>query len=116
MSSKAKLAIATLNQWVLDFEGNYNRIVQSILIAKKGGARYRLGGELEITGYGCEDHFFENDTVLHSWEVLQKLLVIPETENMICDVGMPVIHNGTRYNCRIIFTCKKSSPLGWVKQ
>ena len=107
MSNKAKLAITTLNQWVLDFEGNYSRIVQSILIAKKGGARYRLGGELEITGYGCEDHFFENDTVLHSWQVLQKLLVIPEIENMICDVGMPVIHNGTRYNCRVIFTYKK---------
>ena len=34
----------------------------------------RLGPELEITGYGCNDHFFESDTFLHSWEVLAKLM------------------------------------------
>jgi NAD+ synthase (glutamine-hydrolysing) len=32
------------------------------------------GPELEITGYGCEDHFFEQDTFLHSWESIAKLL------------------------------------------
>ena len=28
----------------------------------------QVGPELEIPGYGCEDHFFELDTVDHSWE------------------------------------------------
>lgn len=30
----------------------------------------QLGPELEVPGYGCEDHFCENDTIEHSWEVL----------------------------------------------
>ena len=29
-----------------------------------------MGPELEVPGYGCEDHFNELDTVEHSWEVL----------------------------------------------
>ena len=28
-------------------------------------AKYRVGPELELTGYGCEDAFLENDTVTH---------------------------------------------------
>jgi hypothetical protein len=30
----------------------------------------QVGPELELCGYGCEDHFFELDTVTHCWEVL----------------------------------------------
>ena len=56
------LATCNLNQWALDFEGNCQRIIESIERAKKAGARYRLGPELEITGYSCEDHFLEEDT------------------------------------------------------
>ena len=33
-----------------------------------------MGPELEIPGYGCEDHFQEMDTVEHSWECLTELL------------------------------------------
>ena len=40
----------------------------------KGGLTLRwfcqVGPELEICGYGCEDHFFELDTVNHCWEAL----------------------------------------------
>ena len=41
-------------------------------------------------GYGCEDHFLENDTLTHSWEVLAELIKSPDTEGLICDVGMYV--------------------------
>ena len=34
----------------------------------------QVGPELEIPGYGCEDHFQEMDTVEHSWECLTELL------------------------------------------
>ena len=30
-----------------------------------------------------------------------------ESKNMICDVGMPVVHKSVRYNCRVIFLYKK---------
>lgn len=107
MGRRVTLAACSLNQWALDFEGNLQRILRSIEIAKLKGAKYRLGPELEICGYGCSDYYFESDTLLHSFEVLAVLLASPVTQDIICDVGMPVMHKNTRYNCRIIFLNKK---------
>jgi NAD+ synthase (glutamine-hydrolysing) len=42
--------ISSLNQWALDFEGNAERIIESIRQAKAAGASLRVGPELEITG------------------------------------------------------------------
>lgn len=107
MGRKVTLATCSLNQWALDFEGNLSRILKSIDIAKCNGATYRLGSELEICGYGCADHFYESDTLLHCLEVLRELLESPVTQDIICDVGMPVMHRDVRYNCRVIFLNKK---------
>ena len=74
---------SSLNQWSLDFDvsilleqycshsavlsvsfsqGNYERILRSIQLAKAQGAMLRVGPELEIPGYGCLDHFLEGET------------------------------------------------------
>ncbi|XP_061886174.1 glutamine-dependent NAD(+) synthetase isoform X2 [Entelurus aequoreus] len=103
MGRKVTLATCSLNQWALDFDGNLERILKSIELAKASGAKYRLGPELEICGYGCADHFYESDTLLHCFEVLKKLLESPITKDIICDVGMPIMHHNVRYNCRVIF-------------
>ncbi|GKF86005.1 glutamine-dependent NAD(+) synthetase, partial [Tanacetum coccineum] len=50
----------------MEFDTNINNIKQSIIKAKEAGAVIRLGPELEITGYGCEDHFLELDTISHA--------------------------------------------------
>lgn len=96
------LATCNLNQWALDFEGNYQRIAQSIHQAKAAGATYRLGPELEISGYGCEDAFLEGDTIRHSWEVLAEILKSDLTDGILCDIGMPIMHQGVRYNGRVL--------------
>lgn len=96
------LATCNLNQWAMDFEGNLARIAESIRVARVRGARYRLGPELEISGYGCEDHFLEEDTLRHSWEALANLLDGDLTDGILCDVGMPVMHRSVRYNCRVL--------------
>uniref|UniRef100_A0A3Q4BJK3 Glutamine-dependent NAD(+) synthetase n=1 Tax=Mola mola TaxID=94237 RepID=A0A3Q4BJK3_MOLML len=107
MGRKVTLATCSLNQWALDFEGNLERILKSIEIAKARGAKYRLGPELEISGYGCEDHFYESDTMLHSFQVLRNLLESPICQDIICDVGMPIMHRNVRYNCRVLFLNRK---------
>lgn len=107
MGRKVTIASATLNQWALDFEGNLDRILQSILEAKEMGATFRTGPELEVCGYNCEDHFYESDTYMHSWEVLAELLNAPLCKDMLIDVGMPVMHKNVGYNCRVIFLNKK---------
>ena len=96
------LATCNLDQWALDFEGNLQRIAESIRIAKAAGARYRLGPELEISGYGCEDAFLEGDTIRHSWECLAEILKGDLTDGILCDIGMPVMHRDVRYNGRVL--------------
>lgn len=96
------IATCSLNQWALDFEGNRDRILESILEAKKQGASLRVGPELEIPGYGCLDHFLENDTYLQSWEMYSTILKNEETYGILLDVGIPIIHKNRRYNCRIL--------------
>uniref|UniRef100_A0A8C6FW40 Glutamine-dependent NAD(+) synthetase n=1 Tax=Moschus moschiferus TaxID=68415 RepID=A0A8C6FW40_MOSMO len=91
MGRKVTVATCALNQWALDFEGNLQRILKSIEIAKHRGARYRLGPELEICGYGCWDHYYESDTLLHSLQVLAALLESPVTQDIICDVGIKIL-------------------------
>lgn len=53
------LATCALNQWALDFQENFENIKASIREAASKAARYRLGPELEICGYGCGDHYLE---------------------------------------------------------
>lgn len=96
------LATCNLDQWALDFEGNLARTVESIRMAKKQGAKYRLGPELEISGYGCQDAFLEGDTLRHSWECLAQILDSDLTDGILCDIGMPIMHRNARYNCRVL--------------
>ncbi len=70
----AVLATCQLNQWAMSFNHNLKNIVHSIELAKAKGATFRVGPELEVCGYSCEDHFFELDTVKHSWQVLAEIL------------------------------------------
>lgn len=48
MGRKVVLATCSLNQWAMDFQGNMDRIIDSIQQAKAAGAMYRSGPELEI--------------------------------------------------------------------
>ena len=96
------VATCNLNQWAMDFDGNLERIWQSCQQARAAGAVYRLGPELEITGYGCEDHFYEMDTIHHAWESLTELLWRGATDDLLCDFGMPCLFRGARYNCRFL--------------
>jgi len=51
---------------------------------------FSLPPSLPHRGYGCADHFLESDTLLHAFQVLAELLQAPETEGIVCDVGMYV--------------------------
>ncbi|KAI9731897.1 MAG: glutamine-dependent NAD(+) synthetase [Cirrosporium novae-zelandiae] len=101
------LATCALNQWALDYEGNRDRIIQSIIEAKAAGASLRVGPELEVSGYSCEDHFLENDTFLHCWEMYAQIISDERVSDILLDIGMPVRHRNVRYNTRIISYNKK---------
>jgi len=102
MGRMLTLATCSLNQHALDFIGNRKRIVESIKIAKSRGATFRCGPELEITGYGCLDHFLESDIYLHAWENFALIMQDESLHGIIIDIGMPIMHRNNRFNCRVI--------------
>ena len=102
MGHHITVATCSLNQWALDWEGNTSRIIRSIEIAKAAGATLRVGPELEICGYGCLDHFLEQDIYLHCWEMLTRILENKLCHGILLDIGMPIIHRNCRYNCRVV--------------
>ena len=99
------LSVCSINQLAMDFRGNRDRIIESIVQAKRvHRAKIRVGPELEIPGFSCEDHFLEQDTIYHSWQVLGDILrttLIPPYNDILCLIGMPVIHRGVIYNCGV---------------
>ncbi|GEQ67601.1 hypothetical protein JCM33374_g1266 [Metschnikowia sp. JCM 33374] len=102
MGTYVTIATCNLNQWALDFEGNRDRIIQSIREAKLQNARLRVGPELEVCGYGCLDHFAENDVYRQSWQVYAEILRHPDCQDIVLDIGMPIIHKSIKYNCRVL--------------
>lgn len=96
------LATCSLNQWALDYHGNRDRIIEAVKQAKGQGASLLVTPELSITGYGCLDHFLELDQYEICWEVLWDIINREECQDILLDLGMPVLHRSVYYNCRII--------------
>jgi len=96
-----------LNQWALDFVGNKERILEAVRKAKKDGSSLIVTPELSISGYSCLDAFLEKDTTLHSWEVLKDLVEHEDCQEILLDVGMPVLYRSCLYNCRVFVRNKK---------
>lgn len=98
---KFGVAVCTINQHCLDFQSNCERIIASIDKAVALGASVRVGPELEVTGYGCEDSFYEMDTIFHSWQVIIEVLK-KDYKNILINIGMPVMKDSALYNCIVI--------------
>lgn len=102
MTRKCVLATSQLNQWVLDYEGNRDRIIEAIRTARAAGASIILTPELCIPGYGLLDHWLENDVYAHSWAIAAEILSREDCQDIIIDLGLPIQHRGCSYNARLI--------------
>ena len=47
-----------------------------------------------------QDHFWEPDTFVHSWESLAAIANETRSVDMLLDIGIPVMHHNVAYNCR----------------
>lgn len=100
--SRTKICHCSLNQSAMDFENNKRRIIESLEFAIKNDCAIRTGGELEVPGYSCDDHFKEIDLYSHCWETVGDIIKGGYTENIVVDLGMPVLHRTLAYNCKVI--------------
>jgi len=105
-----KIAGSCLNQTPLAWAKNVQNIVECIRLAKQEKVDILCLPELCISGYGCEDTFFSNNVLSQSLESLKKIL--PETENILVTLGLPMLYENSLYNV-VAVICHKQI-LGFV--
>src|ERR1700741_3349741 len=93
---RIRLGAAILNQTPMDWDGNRQRILQAIGIARQQDVHILCLPELCIPGYGCEDMFLAPHVWRTSWEMLES--IVPETEGMIVSAGLPLFVTNGVYN------------------
>ena len=103
--SNISIGVATLNQFVLDFENNSNNIISAIKEAKSNNVKVLGFPELAICGYSCQDHFFEREIFVLSYYMLKNIVNNTQsfTKNMVVAVGCPIMQRDVRYNCTVFF-------------
>ncbi len=97
---KIKVSGSVLNQTPMDWQGNLLRMKLALNLAKKESSVVVCLPELCITGYGCEDAFFNLHTQEAAIQSLFKLL--PETKGLFVSAGLPIRHKGVLFNCTAI--------------
>lgn len=94
---KVKAAGVALNQTPFDWTGNRSRIIAALKEARAQGASVVGLPELGITGYGCEDAFFNPH--IQETAMRELMLLIEETAGLFVGFGLPVRHKGVLFNC-----------------
>ncbi|MEY4988012.1 MAG: hypothetical protein RL567_1791 [Bacteroidota bacterium] len=93
---KIHVAAGVLNQTPLDWEGNFQRIVDAIHVTQAAGANLICFPEMCLTGYGCEDQFFSPFTQEKAQEYVHKLL--DYSKDLVLLVGLPLSFESNLYN------------------
>ncbi len=91
-----RIAGATVNQTPIDWAGNRAHCTEAIRRARKEKVEILCLPELCITGYGCEDLFLSDWIYERAMEEL--LLIVPECQDIMVAIGLPVMLRGNRYN------------------
>lgn len=97
---------AVLNQTPLDWNGNRDRIVSAIEIARNKGISVICLPELCISGYGCEDAFQSPGVQRMAWTVLEE--IVPFTHGVVVAIGLPVRFESGVYDAVAVVVNGKS--------
>ena len=105
-----KVAAGVLNQIPLAWEHNKQNIINAIGEAQRQEVSLLCLPELCISGYGCEDAFFAQNTMDQSLESL--LDIVPHTNDIAVALGLPMRHNNRTFNVACLIANKRI--LGFV--
>jgi NAD+ synthase (glutamine-hydrolysing) len=90
-------AVGSVNQIVLDWTGNRERILRVIKAAQDVNVDILCLPELAVTGYGAEDLFLAPFFLKRAWEELH--LISKEVSDTLVCLGVPVFFSGKVINC-----------------
>ena len=100
-----KIASSNLNQTPLAWKKNFSNIRNSINDARKKNVKILCFPELSITGYSCQDLFFNNWFINKSEKYLNE--VVKLCSKMTVLIGHPLKHNDKLYNAVSIIKNKE---------
>lgn len=100
-----KIAAGVLNQIPLAWEHNKQNIINAIEEAQRQEVSLLCLPELCISGYGCEDAFFAQNTMDQSIESL--LEIVPHTNDIAVAVSLPMRHNNRTFDVACLIANKR---------
>ncbi len=100
-----KIAAGVLNQIPLAWEHNKQNIISAIEEAQRQEVSLLCLPELCISGYGCEDAFFAQNTMDQSIESL--LEIVPHTNDIAVAVSLPMRHNNRTFDVACLIANKR---------
>ncbi|MCP4807423.1 MAG: NAD(+) synthase [Proteobacteria bacterium] len=92
----ARVAAASINQTVGDWDGNLARILEVIHAARDQQVQLLVLPEMCLPGYSLGDRLTRRGTLSRSWDMLRR--IEPHTAGLAVCVGLPVEHGGVLYN------------------
>ena len=107
-----KVAAAIPAVKVADCKFNAQQAEAQILVADGKGVQIIVFPELNLTGYSCGDLFGQQVLLEQAEIALMQVMNNTRQLDIISIVGMPVIIEGTRMNCAVVF--QKGKILGIV--
>jgi len=97
-----KVAACTPEIQVCDVDFNVSKIIGQINECKKAGVKVAVFPELCVTGYTCQDLFFQNTLLDKAMEGTVEIAKATEKSDMLVAVGVPVRAKGKLYNCAAV--------------
>lgn len=94
-----KVAACTPEIQVADVDFNVDKIISQLEKCREEGVKVAVFPELCITGYTCQDLFFQNALLDKAMEGVVKIAKTTADSDMLVAVGVPVRANGKLYNC-----------------
>ena len=97
-----KVAACTPEIQVADVDFNVDKIISQLAKCREEGVKVAVFPELCITGYTCQDLFFQNALLDKAMEGVVKIAKTTADSDMLVAVGVPVRANGKLYNCAAV--------------
>ena len=89
---------------VSDVTGNCEKIEAQLRQAEKAGSTVAVFPELCLTGYTCQDLFFQNTLLEDCQAAIRHLAQVTEELDIIAIIGSPLRIWGQLYNCAVVLS------------
>lgn len=84
---------------------NTEQIITCLKMAHEGGASLALFPELALTGYYCQDLFFQTTLLNEAEKGVEKILEASKTLDLVAIIGVPIAYGCNLYNTAVVI-CK----------